>query len=253
MRSEKETQVQINPLSVSIRFYRARRRKQIDINPQWTRINREIEELTRQKVRRVLHDGLSQIVTALAMRINFARRLMSTDLHAAQVELEKVEDLVRDTAREIRHVIFILRPITPNRLELSKEFKLLVEKMYELFKLEIDLSISEDLVNQLPLIDQRIIYSLVEEAIDSARKRNGTNSLAVVLNRFDQQVILLEIKDQGENTAQGEPPFQGQELKSIQKFGGLIGGSVKVEGNGTRMQILFPFSETADERDLPGS
>ena len=79
-------------------------------NNQVPDIPKEIDHLTRQKVVRQLHDGLTQTVSALAMRINFARRLMATDPEAASAELEKVEGLTRAATKEIRHIIFLLRP-----------------------------------------------------------------------------------------------------------------------------------------------
>jgi signal transduction histidine kinase len=174
-------------------------------------------------------------------------------LVAAQGELEKVEELVRDTTREIRHMIFILRPVPQEAFELTAELEILAEKMDELFNLEIDLGINNDLVNQMPLIHQRVIFAIVEEAVDSTRKRNGSNSLAVRMDRFDQQVLELEIEALGEITPESEQPFQGQEFDNIQKFCGLIRGSVRVEGDGTRMQVLFPFVEPASERTPPRS
>ena len=70
----------------------------------------EVQEAERRHLARELHDGLTQTVSALAMRANFARRTLESDPGAALLELEKVEDLARETAREIRHMIFILHP-----------------------------------------------------------------------------------------------------------------------------------------------
>ncbi len=243
MPSDKESKKQFNQMVVSIQLFRSRKRNQSVRISTGSQVNRAIDQLIHQRVIRELHDGLSQTVSALAMRINFARRCMDADPVVAQRELEKVEDLVRDTTREIRHMIFMLRSIQVDSLELTTALQILVEKMGELFELEIDLSISDDLVNQLPVMDQRVIYAIVEEAIDSARKRNGSKRLAVRLDKLERQVARLEIENSWDISSQAEQPFQGQELESIQKFSELINGSVKIESNGNRMQILFPLSE----------
>ena len=57
----------------------------------------ELQDVTHQKLIRELHDGLSQTVSALAMRVNFARRMLDSDREAAIQELVKVEDLARNT------------------------------------------------------------------------------------------------------------------------------------------------------------
>jgi two-component system sensor histidine kinase DegS len=242
MSSDQQAHHKINRLYVSISLFRTRKRKQTVANSQLDQVDREIDDLIRQKVVRQLHDGLSQTVSALAMRVNFARRLMEADPIAAQKELEKVENLARDTTREIRSLIFNLRPIPIGANFLPKSLGTLVEKMAELFELKIDLEVEESLVNQLPVIQQKILYYLVEEAIGSARKRNGTNHLTVLLNQYDQQVAQLLIEDCTAPGKQMDSPFQAAEMDSLQEFGELIRGSVQVIGAGTKIQIFFPLS-----------
>ncbi len=243
MPSDKENQKQYEELIVSIRYQRSRRGKQI----QNSRFSGEIEKLTRQKVLRELHDGLTQTVSALAMRISFIRRLKIADPDAAEGELEKVEDLTRETAREIRHMIFVLRPMEMESQGLTEALDAMAGKMDELFNLEIELIINGDLVEHLPLNDQQVIYSMVGEALDSARKRNGAKHVSVRLDRIGGQVVQLEIEDTSKPAAQAERPFQGQELGSIQKFAELISGSVSLENEGMLVRILFPFTQTAEE------
>lgn len=247
MPSDKETQKQSEELIVSIRYQRSRRRKRIEDYLQNSRVSREIERLTRQKVLRELHDGLTQTVSALAMRISFIRRLKISDPDAAEGELEKVEDLARETAREIRHMIFVLRPMEMESQGLTEALDAMSGKMDEFFNLEIELIIDGDLVEHLPLNDQQVIYSMVEEALDSARKRNGTKHMLVRLDRIGGQLIQLEIEDTSKPAVQAERPFQGQELGSIQKFAELISGSVSLENEGMLVRIRFPFTQTAEE------
>lgn len=243
MKSEKHSGRQFNRLFESISIYRSRRRNLAEINHQNDRSQGEIDDLIHKKVVRQLHDGLSQTVSALAMRVNFARRLMDEDPLAAQEELKKVEDLARDTTREIRNLIFILQPTSLDGHNLTEALGLLVEKMDELFSLKIELEVDAVLVNQLPLTDQKVIYYLVEEAIGSARKRNGSNHLTVRLNEFDQHAAQLVIEDRADSSSQMGFPFQSNEMESIQEFSELISGSVRVLEGGTKIQILFPLSE----------
>jgi signal transduction histidine kinase len=251
MPSNNETQKQFEELMVSIRYQRSRKGKKTENYLQNPHLSREVENLTRRKVVRELHDGLTQTVSALAMRINFARRLMASDPDAAGRELEKVEDLARESAREIRHMIFVVRPIGMESQGLTGAIKSMAEKMDELFKLEIELIIPGDLVEQLSINDQQVIYYIVEEAIDSVRKRNEARHVLVRLDRIDNQVVQLEIEDASKRATREENPFQGQELESIQKFGGLIRGSVSVLNEGMLVRILFPFTQAAKEGTSP--
>jgi signal transduction histidine kinase len=71
----------------------------------------DIQEEARKKIARDLHDGPTQSIAAIAMRVNFARRLMERDFKAASEELYKIEELARRTTKEIRHMLFTLRPL----------------------------------------------------------------------------------------------------------------------------------------------
>ena len=71
----------------------------------------EIQEESRKKMARDLHDGPTQSIAAIAMRVNFVRRLMERDSQAAGEELLKIEELARRTTKEIRHMLFTLRPL----------------------------------------------------------------------------------------------------------------------------------------------
>lgn len=211
-------------------------------------IPKEIEHLTRQKVVRQLHDGLTQTVSALAMRINIARRLMATDLDAASAELEKVEDLTRAATKEIRHIIFLLRPEEQEPFDLISALELLAEKMLSLFDLEITMDVSREFEDQLPDDVPRLMYAIIEEGIDSARQRNGTQNLSVILNQPEKQLAQLRIEDRTEDAGK-EQAFQGVELENIQYYASLMNGSVMIENDGMLMRILLPLNLSIDTAD----
>ena len=71
----------------------------------------EVEEDARKKLSRDLHDGPTQTVAAIAMRVNYIRRLVQQQPQQALEELWRVEDLARRTTKEIRHMLFTLRPL----------------------------------------------------------------------------------------------------------------------------------------------
>ena len=172
MPTKKDNRKAINLLAVSIRLQKSRREEHEARSYQYTRLLQEmgadlslaldLQELTRRKLARNLHDGLTQTVASLAMRVNFARRLMDTDPEAAKLELLKIEELTRRTAKDIRHMIFILRRVDFESHGLKAELEQMVDKMGELFNLEIDLSIEDDLVESFTTYKQEILYSMIE-------------------------------------------------------------------------------------------
>lgn len=210
----------------------------IEENHQTLNIQDEIGEIKRQIVIRQLHDGLTQTVSALAMRINYARRLISDDPQAAGEELEKVENLTRAATKEIRHIIFLLRPDGQEDFELISDLDSLAEKMGELFDLEISMDFNEDFVNQLPEDVQNVIFRIVEEMIDSARLLNEQMLvISLSLAQSDLAQLNLEI---GKESDVMVNVFQEMYLNNIQSYASLIGGSVILAKDDNLVQVLFP-------------
>jgi signal transduction histidine kinase len=204
----------------------------------------EIGELTRQKVVRQLHDGLTQTVSALAMRINYARRLMTTDPEAAGEELEKVEGLTRAATKEIRYIIYMLRPAGQDDSGLISEMDALANKMSELFNLEIDMDFNDDHINQLDKDVQAVIYQIVEELIDGARKINLKRLIfSLSLTKGDFAQLNLGNGNRGEGQTIS---FQDMDLNIIQSYASLIDGSVILVEERNQIQVLFPFKMEED-------
>ncbi len=64
------------------------------------------QEVTRNQLARDLHDGPTQSVSAIAMRISISRKMLEMNQHEDLMkELENIEDLARRTTNEIRHML----------------------------------------------------------------------------------------------------------------------------------------------------
>jgi signal transduction histidine kinase len=203
-------------------------------------IHDEIGELTRQKVVRQLHDGLTQTVSALAMRINYARRMMPTDPEVAAEELEKVEDLTRAATKEIRHIIFLLRPESQREQDLKSNLESLTEKMGDLFNLDIEMDIRDDLVNRLSPDVQDVVYGLIEELIDNIRKHQVQAKVLLKLDLLKRDFAQLFFTDRTEGILV-DNTFDVIDINLLQIYADLIDGSVIVDKEAKLVQVLFPI------------
>jgi signal transduction histidine kinase len=219
-------------------------------NHRASEINKEMGELTRQKVVRQLHDGLAQTVSALAMRINYARRIITTDPAAAGDELEKVEGLTRAAAKEIRRIIFLLRPENQENFELCAELESYAEKLGELFDLEIEMDIDEELTSHLSKDVQNVIFGIVEELVDSAMMLEEKDRLVLSLNLANSDLDQIKFQDGNEGERKGGS-FQGLVLSNIQSYASLIDGSVIIGKDESLVQILFPVTIYEGAGDSP--
>lgn len=264
MPTQKDYQKAIYYLEISIRFQKSLREKLEARSFRNTRLLQEMEadmelvldlqELSRQKLARNLHDGLTQTVASLAMRVNFARRLMETDPEAAKKELLKVEELTWQTAKDIRHMIFVLRRLDIESIGLKAMLELMVEKMGELFDVGIYLSLRDDLVDSFTEYKQRILYSMIEEGIDNARRYAEANNIWVRLTEANGELILLEIEDDGRVEAQIEQENKRKQLERMWEYAKFLSGRVEVEsteGKGKCIQISIPISALTAQETRP--
>jgi signal transduction histidine kinase len=216
----------------------------------------EIQEEARKKLARDLHDGPTQSVAALAMRVNFARRLMDRDPKAASDELFKVEDLARRTTKEIRHMLFTLRPLVLESEGLAAALQSMADKMRETYGQDVLLAVEPEVVARLEAGKQGVIFYIAEEAVNNARKHANARHIWVRLKPAGEDLALLEIEDNGKGfnvDAVGVGYEKGTSLGMVnmRERAELVNAILQVEsseGRGTRVQLLIPLSEEAADR-----
>ncbi|HLF88594.1 MAG TPA: histidine kinase [Anaerolineales bacterium] len=215
----------------------------------------ETQEETRRKLARDLHDGPTQSVAAIAMRVNFARRLIERSPKEASEELFKIEELARKTTKEIRHMLFTLRPLVLESKGLRAALEAMAEKMQETFGQDVFIEVDDNIVAQLDMGKQGVIFNIADEAVNNARKHAQAAHVWLRLKPSQRGLALLEIRDDGIG-------FDVEKMKSSYENRGslgminlkerseLINGVLQLQsklGVGTRVQVYIPLTEEAAE------
>jgi signal transduction histidine kinase len=216
----------------------------------------EVHEEARKKLARDLHDGPTQSVAAMAMRINIARRLMEKDPKSAADELSKIEELAHRTTKEIRHMLFTLRPLILESQGLSAALKSMADKMRETFNQNVTSNIDENIASQMEMGKQGVIFYIIEEAINNARKHANAANIWVRMGAFQPGLALLEIEDNGVgfdveamNKAYDKRSSLG--MVNLRERTELVNGLLNIQsvlGKGTKVQVYIPLTEEAADR-----
>lgn len=211
----------------------------------------EVHEEARKKLARDLHDGPTQSVSAMAMRINIARRMLEKDPKSAGEELTKIEDLAHRTTKEIRHMLFTLRPLILESQGLNAALKAMADKMRETFNQNVVINVDEQLASQMEIGKQGVVFYIVEEATNNARKHANAANIYVRLRPFQQGVALLEIEDDGVgfdveaiNRAYDKRGSLG--MINLRERTELVNGLLNIQsviGKGTKIQVYIPLTE----------
>jgi signal transduction histidine kinase len=216
----------------------------------------EFQEEARKKLARDLHDGPTQSVSAIAMRISLAKTMLSKDPKAVSDELGRIEDLARRTTKEIRHMLFTLRPLVLESQGLAAALKSMAEKAKETYSQNVLIKVDEKILESIEMGKQGVIFYIVEEAVNNARKHAQAGHVWVNLHLLKQGLALLEIQDDGigfdvdaVNRSYDQRGSLG--LVNLRDRTELVNGVLDVQskpGKGTRVQVYIPLTEEAADR-----
>lgn len=220
----------------------------------------EIQEEARHKLARDLHDGPTQSIGAIAMRVNFARRLVQRDPNQAAEELFKIEELARRTTKEIRQMLFTLRPLVLESEGLIAGLHQLAEKMDENHEQSVVIEAEDDVADDLEMGKQGVIFFIVEEAVNNARKHAEAAHIWVRLHR-KKDVLFLEIEDNGtgfdvERVQSNYEQRGSLGMVNLHERTELVNGIIKIDsrpGRGTKVNVTIPVTmEAAEKLHRPG-
>jgi len=209
-----------------------------------------VEEDARKKLARDLHDGPTQTIAAIAMRLNYTRILLTKSPEQAIEELTHLEDLARRTTKEIRQMLFTLRPLILETQGLAAALEQYAEKMSEIDSLSMHLEIETGIDNHLSKEAQGSLFYIIEEAITNARKHAAATDLWIRLFRRGVSAT-AEIEDNGKgfDVAAVEAGYAQRSslgLLNLHERAMLINGKTVIQstpGKGTKVIVTIPLRE----------
>ena len=216
----------------------------------------EAQEEARRKLARDLHDGPTQSVSAIAMRVNMTQRILTKDPKTAREELARIEELARRTTKEIRHMLFTLRPLVLESQGLVAALQMMADKVKETYSQNVAIDVDTNTLEELEVGKQGVVFFIVEEAVNNARKHAHAEHIWVNLGPFEKEMALLEIRDDGVgfdvasiNLAYDKRGSLG--MVNLRERTELVNGVLDIKsipGKGTSVQVYIPLTDEAADR-----
>ncbi|MEN4011746.1 MAG: GAF domain-containing sensor histidine kinase [Bellilinea sp.] len=216
------------------------------------------QEETRKKLARDLHDGPTQLVAGIAMRLQVASRLLRHRPAEVPEELKRIEELARRATQEIRHMLFTLRPLALESEGLVCALEQMSDKMKETFQQNVVLELDPQAVQALDLNRQSVVFYLVEEAVNNARKHAQASLIRVRLRPMPEEaaMLLLEIADNGKgfDVAGVNHSYEKRGslgMVNLRERAEMINAALRIQsapGKGTRVQAIIPLDDGAVDR-----
>lgn len=155
----------------------------------------EAIETEKRKISREIHDGPAQSIANIIMKADIAKAVFKTDIQKGFDELDVLKDTVRDTLKEIRHIIYELRPGPLEYNSLTYAIESLVEdfKTYcgcdVIFKSNVERT---DIDGSM----QIAVYRLIQESLTNIKKHAEAKQVYIVLE-YTPKFIQVKIQDDG--------------------------------------------------------
>ena len=206
-----------------------------------------VEEDARKKLARSLHDGPTQNIASIAMQAHFVRKLIENAGSQERVseELEKVEELARQTTNQIRHMLFTLRPLILETQGLQAALEQYISKLRDTSETAITLEADARAAEMLDKETEGRVFYIIEEAISNARKHSEAENIWVRLQVREGGGFLAEVEDDGKgfdvNAVQMTYDRRGSlGLVNMHERAAMTNGDLTVSsapGEGTRVRL----------------
>jgi signal transduction histidine kinase len=214
----------------------------------------EADEEARKELARDLHDGPTQSIAAIAMRINFIRSLVRSNPEQVLSELQKVEDLAKQTSYEIRGMLFTLRPLVLETQGLAVAIESVMKRIEETDGLRIRFVGGEnsDLLNENA---QSVVFSIVEEALGNSRKHAEASQIEVRFWR-EENLFVAHVQDDGTgyDTTDVNRDYSTRGslgMVNMRERAERIDGSLRIESSprqGTTVTLVVPLEKQGRQR-----
>jgi two-component system sensor histidine kinase DegS len=201
----------------------------------------QAQEEERQRLAREIHDGPAQAMASIALKAELCTRLLDTKPVDLKDELLSLSRLARDTLREMRKIIFSLRPMMLDDLGLVPALYRFTSEYKERFGLEVGLLVIGDEES----LDKPVevgIFRLIQEALNNVWKHAGVEEAEVKLE-FKPDRINLSIKDRGCGFNLEDARGAGYGLAGMQERARLMRGRLLIKtapGQGTEVKAVIP-------------
>lgn len=208
----------------------------------------EVEKYARAQLASELHDGPTQSMSAITMRLNYVRRLFEREPNKAPDELYRVEDLARRTTKEVRMMLFELRPKSLDN-GLEPGLRALADKMKETYDQNVEVYVENNFDRLLDSHATVSLFSIVTEALHNVRKHARADLVTVSL-RLQGDALVLTIEDNGRGfdvekalaAARSREGHLG--LLNLKDRAALVEGVLDIDsapGEGTRISVAIPL------------
>ena len=209
----------------------------------------------RQRLSRELHDSVTQSLYSVTLYAEAAVRLLTTgDTVTAAEHLRELRDTAQEALREMRLLIFELRPPVLAKIGLAAALQARLDSVELRGGMKTELHIDgEQNREHLARGAEEELYHIAQEALNNVLKHSNAQHVWVYLC-FSEVETSLAIRDDGVGFASTAESNGGLGLASLKERADKIGAILEIKstpGMGTEIRVIVPSGSALESK--PGN
>lgn len=208
------------------------------------------QEEERQRISRDMHDGLAQSLTNIVIKSEICEKLFDIDSVRTKNEIHELKGLARNSLKEIREIIFDLRPMSLDDLGLMPTLEQYTAKFARDTGIEICIRPYDKRFTVDPIIEVAV-FRIVQEALNNIKKHSQASSCIIDIG-IEGGFLTAKIMDNGVgfDTKSLKKPeklscyYSGFGIYNMKQRAELLRGILNIEskpGDGTSIVLKVPL------------
>ena len=201
-----------------------------------------MQENTFRSISRELHDEFGQILTAIGAMLQRTDRQAVRDSSPLVADLREVREIVQTTLEKVRSLSHALHPVVLD----EAGFESAVDVYLPNFERQTGIAIQYQKAGASRDLNREVaihLYRVLQEALNNVARHSESGRAAVRL-RFQPELVVLEVEDEGVGFKNQEK--QGMGLVSMRERAELISGQIEFlqgENGGALVRMTVPLAE----------
>lgn len=192
----------------------------------------------RNRIARELHDSVSQGLNGIKYIVHsMKKKVNNEDFSKIRSYLDELQEMTEESIKELRNMIFALKPPSLDKKGLSNALK----TQCELFAKRNEIKVYDkiDPISGLNSEQELAIYRILQEALTNIQKHSGATEVHVSFEESERKAHLI-IKDNGcgfSDDRTGGNGIRNMKTRTLNNNGIIVIESS--EGNGTSIKAEF--------------
>ena len=211
------------------------------------------QEEVQKELARDLHDGPTQLVAGMLMRLDFVKKALTRDPSLVEEEMAKLIELGQRASHQMRTLLFRLRPLVLETQGLVPALETFLTRLRKeeagiTFHLEVRTERGDDQLTRRDPKDEAAIFAIVQEAVKNALKHAQADNIWVRLaEQAGELMVMVQDDGAGFDTAAVESGYEQRGslgMVNIRERAELVGGRLTLKsapGQGTEVMIRVPW------------